>query len=165
MDHALGKLPSVGNAIGWLEAAHESHRCRRSRNICFAKFRLNSKRSKAHPTSLPCLRLFVEILPMTLGGPLVSPGFVSYNVAWPRLYCTARQQRGPGGPMRVLLAIVFSLIAITANAGSCQFIANRIYCDNGLSGQRLGSFTYWNDGFTSRHAGNYIYNSDGSSSQ
>jgi hypothetical protein len=70
-----------------------------------------------------------------------------------------------GGPMRVLLAIVFGLIATAANAGSCQFIANRIYCDNGLSGQRLGSFTYWNDGFTSRHAGNFIYNSDGSSSQ
>jgi hypothetical protein len=67
--------------------------------------------------------------------------------------------------MRVLLAIVFGFIATAANAGSCQFIANRIYCDNGLSGQRLGSFTYWNDGFTSRHAGNFIYNSDGSSSQ
>jgi hypothetical protein len=37
--------------------------------------------------------------------------------------------------------------------------------DNGLSGQRLGSFTYWNDGFTWRHAGNFTYNSDGSSSQ
>ena len=67
--------------------------------------------------------------------------------------------------MALFLAIVFGLIATAANAGSCQFIANRIYCDNGLSGQRLGSFTYWNDGFTSRHAGNFIYNSDGSSSQ
>jgi hypothetical protein len=55
-----------------------------------------------------------------------------------------------GGPMRVLLAIVFGLIATAANAGSCQFIANRIYCDNGLSGQRLGSFTYWT---TASHRG------------
>jgi hypothetical protein len=70
-----------------------------------------------------------------------------------------------GAPMRIVFAIVVGLIATAANAGSCQFIANRIYCDNGLSGQRLGSFTYWNDGFTSRHAGNYTYNSDGSSSQ
>src|ERR1700760_5185261 len=67
--------------------------------------------------------------------------------------------------MRVLLAIFFGLIATAADAGSCQFIAGRIYCDNGLSGQRLGSFPYWNDSFTSRHAGNYTYNSDGSSSQ
>ena len=67
--------------------------------------------------------------------------------------------------MRVLLAIVFGIVATAANAGNCSFIAGRIYCDNGLSGQRLGSFTYWNDGFTSQHAGNYTYNSDGSSSQ
>lgn len=67
--------------------------------------------------------------------------------------------------MRVLVAIVFGLIATAANAGSCLFIAHRIYCDDGLSGQRLGSFTYWNDGLTSRRAGNSIYNSDGSSSQ
>jgi hypothetical protein len=67
--------------------------------------------------------------------------------------------------MRVLLAIVFGSMATAANAGSCHFIAGRIYCDNGLSGQRLGSFTYWNDGFTSRHAGNFTYDSDGSSLQ
>src|ERR1700730_13959790 len=42
-----------------------------------------------------------------------------------------------GGPMRVLLAIVFGLIATAANAGSCQFIANRIYCDNGFLANAL----------------------------
>src|ERR1700686_4715664 len=54
--------------------------------------------------------------------------------------CNAKTWAGcmSGGPMRVLLAIVFGLIATAANAGSCQFIANRIYCDNGVSGQRLG---------------------------
>jgi hypothetical protein len=39
--------------------------------------------------------------------------------------------------MRVLLAIVFGLIATAANAGSCQFIANRIYCDNGFLANAL----------------------------
>src|ERR1700760_4347370 len=37
--------------------------------------------------------------------------------------------RVSGGPMRVLLAVVFGLMATAANAGSCQFIAGRTYCD------------------------------------
>jgi hypothetical protein len=49
--------------MGWLEAAHERHRCRRSRNSLFAKFRLNSKRSKAHRETLPRLRSLVEMAP------------------------------------------------------------------------------------------------------
>jgi hypothetical protein len=40
MDHSFSDFPVIRGAMGWLEAAHERHRCRRSRNSLFAKFRL-----------------------------------------------------------------------------------------------------------------------------
>jgi hypothetical protein len=52
MDHSFGDFPVIRGATGWLEAAHERHRPRRGRNSLFAKFRLNSKRSKAHRKNL-----------------------------------------------------------------------------------------------------------------
>jgi hypothetical protein len=58
--HSLGDFPVIRGAMGWLEAAHERHRCRRSRDSLFAKFHLNSKRSKGHSVNLPCGLPFVE---------------------------------------------------------------------------------------------------------
>jgi hypothetical protein len=46
MNHSLGDFPVIRGAMGWLEAVHESQRRRRSCNSLFAKFRLNSKRSR-----------------------------------------------------------------------------------------------------------------------
>jgi hypothetical protein len=65
--------------------------------------------------------------------------------------------------MRILLVILFGLIATAANAENCQIIGNHTYCDNGLSSQRIGNTTYWNDATSSQHIGNHTYNSDGSS--
>src|SRR5438105_3073255 len=67
----------------------------------------------------------------------------------------------------LLLAIGLASIApcSPAFAQSCSMLDSSINCSDGLSGQRVGSFTYWSDGTTSQRIGNSTYNSDGTSSQ
>jgi len=61
---------------------------------------------------------------------------------------------------------LFAMLAASpALAQNCSVIGNTITCDDGLSGQRTGSFTQWSDGSSSQRVGNSTLNSDGSSSQ
>ncbi len=59
----------------------------------------------------------------------------------------------------LLLVIVFSAFAMSANASSCRWIGNQYYCDNGFGGSQIGNHFYGNDGsIVSRIGGTYYFN-------
>ena len=69
-------------------------------------------------------------------------------------------------PMRLLGILALTMVVSSqALAQTCSTAGSSVYCDNGLSGQRLGNTTYWSNGATSTRQGNWTYNSDGTSSQ
>ena len=55
-----------------------------------------------------------------------------------------------GRQMRFLLAIAFTTITTIAHAQNCNMIGSSTFCDNGLSGNRMGNTTFWSDGTSSR---------------
>ena len=64
-------------------------------------------------------------------------------------------------PMLFLLVLIF---ASPAMGNSCALIDPTIFCDNGLSGQRVGNSTLWNDDTSSNRVGSSSFYSDGTSS-
>jgi hypothetical protein len=74
--------------------------------------------------------------------PLGLNSFVSVEASMQRINSIGR---------RTLLAMGALLIAAlagkftAAHAQNCRIIGTQTYCDNGVSGQRIGSTTYWND--------------------
>jgi hypothetical protein len=60
--------------------------------------------------------------------------------------------------------LVWALLAVpAASAQNCTVVGRDIFCDDGVSGRRIGSTTFWNDGSSSLRSGNRTFNSDGSS--
>ena len=57
----------------------------------------------------------------------------------------------------ILLVTVFSAFAMSANATSCRWIGNFLYCDNGFGGSQVGNHFYGNDGSTVSRIGNTYY--------
>jgi hypothetical protein len=66
-----------------------------------------------------------------------------------------------------IVAAVALVILATSNptfAQNCYTVRATVYCDNGLSGSRVGNTTYWNDGVTSNRVGSKTtYATEGSS--
>ncbi len=67
--------------------------------------------------------------------------------------------------MRLFLATAFGLFvtATPALSQTCTTAGSFRFCDNGLSGHRIGDTTFWNSGRTYYRVGNMTFYSNGRS--